>query len=518
MRTARRSESSGPGTAGRSGSADTTRAWLGIDLGTQSVRAVLIDADGAVLGSAAERLTSTRWPDGRHEQDPQHWWQAVVVAARHALSAAGDVEVAALACCATSGTIALVRETSDDPAQPVSPGLMYDDGRAIEEARRVADDPAPAWRAAGLTPQRTWALPKALWLVRDGDPGPGVRLAHQADVVTSRLIGRPAPADTSHALKSGADLIGGGWPTADLARLGLDPRLLPPLVRPGTVLGAVCPAAAAQIGLPPGVPVVAGMTDGCAAQIASGVLRPGQWSFVVGTTTVLKGVSDTLLTDPTGALYSHRAPDGRWWPGGASSAGAGLLSQEFDGVDFEILEREAADREPAGSVTYPLAGVGERFPFLRSDATGVSWGNDRDRVDRFAAVLQGVAFVERLCLDHLRGLGATVDGPVTISGGATRSPYWTQLQADILGRPVAVPQVAEGAVGMAVLAAASTSGDPGARLAATAERMLGPVRLIEPRPGAHERFDAAYAELVRGLAELGWIDSELAGTALAGAA
>lgn len=513
MRTARRSGSSRatPGRAAR-------QAWLGIDLGTQSVRAVLVDTDGAVLGSAAEPLTSTRWPDGRHEQDPRHWWEAVAVATRRALMAAGDVEVAALACCATSGTIALVRETDSDPAEPVTPGLMYDDGRAVDQARLVADDPAPVWRAAGLTPQRSWALPKALWLLRDGDPGPGVRLAHQADVITSRLIGKPAPTDTSHALKSGADPVQGAWPTADLARLGLDPRLLPPLVRPGTVLGEVCPVAAEQTGLPVGVPVVAGMTDGCAAQIASGVLRPGQWSFVVGTTTVLKGVSDTLLADPSGALYSHRAPDGRWWPGGASSAGAGVLSQEFDGTDLAALEHEAAGREPAASVTYPLAGVGERFPFLRPDATGVSWGNDRDRVDRFAAVLQGVAFVERLCLDHLRGLGAAVDGPVTLSGGATRSPYWTQLQADILGRPVAVPEVAEGAVGMAVLAAASVSGDPGARLAATAERMLGPVRVVEPRHGAHDRFDDAYAELVRGLAELGWIDAALADTALAGAA
>jgi len=495
-----------------------TPAWLGIDLGTQSARAVLVGADGAVLGSAAEPLTSARWPDGRHEQDPRHWWQAVVAATRHALAEAGDVEVAALACCATSGTIALVREAPGDPAQPVTPGLMYDDGRAAEQARRVADDPAPAWRAAGLTPQRSWALPKALWLLRDGAPAPGVRLAHQADVVTSRLLGSPAPTDTSHALKSGADPAEGDWPAADLARLGLDPALLPPLVRPGTVLGEVCPAAAEQTGLPVGVPVVAGMTDGCAAQIASGVLRPGQWSFVVGTTTVLKGVSDTLLADPTGALYSHRAPDGRWWPGGASSAGAGLLSQEFADADLGALERRAAGREPASSVTYPLAGVGERFPFLRSDATGMSWGDARDDADRFAAVLQGVAFVERLCLDHLRGLGADVRGPVTITGGATRSRYWSQLQADILGREVAVPEVAEGAVGMAVLAAAGADGDAGARLTATAERMLGRVRTFTPRDGAPERFDAAYAELVRGLAELGWIDAALAGTALKGVA
>ncbi|MGH3648287.1 MAG: FGGY-family carbohydrate kinase, partial [Micromonosporaceae bacterium] len=419
--------------------------------------------------------------------------------------------IRALAVCSTSGTILL----ADEKVEPVSPGLMYDDARAVEEGRRAARAPAPVWADLGLTPQRSWAVSKALWLVRHALPPSGAtraRVAHQVDLVTSRLIGRPAAADTSHALKTGVDPLTATWPTADLARLGLDERFLPPVVRPGTVLGEVCPAAAERTGIPAGVPVVAGMTDGCAAQLAAGVLRPGEWSFVVGTTTVLKGVSGELLHDPTGALYSHRSPDGLWWPGGASSAGAGVLSQEFDRADFDRLERLATAREPAGCVTYPLVSAGERFPFRRPDARRVTFGEPADEVDRYAAVLQGVGFVQRLCLDHLSSLGAPVSGRVTVTGGATRSAYWPQLQADIMHREVAVPAYAEGALGMAVLAASTGYG-----LTAAAERMTGPATVYQPRDHASD-FDEPYARLVTELADLGWIDGTLAGAALSGAA
>ncbi|MGH3730319.1 MAG: FGGY-family carbohydrate kinase [Micromonosporaceae bacterium] len=509
-------------------------AWLGIDLGTQSVRAAVIADDGTRLGTGSVPLTSHR-TDGRHEQQPETWWQATAGACRQALTAAGPVTVRGLACCATSGTVLLVEDTAADPARPVTPGLMYDDARAVDEGRRVSDEPAPVWAQRGFTPQRSWALPKALWLVRHAMPdsvpgpdtgtgvgsgtGPGtgsgagrVRLAHQVDLVTSRLIGRPAATDTSHALKTGADPLTGQWPVSDLRRLGLDERYLPALVRPGTVLGEVSAVAAERTGIPRGVPVVAGMTDGCAAQLAAGVLRPGHWSFVVGTTTVLKGVSTDLVHDPTGALYSHRSPDGLWWPGGASSAGAGVLSQQFDTADFARLEPLAAAREPAGCVMYPLVSAGERFPFRQPDARLLTVGESVDEVDRFAAVLQGVGFVQRLCLDHLGTLGASVQGRVTVTGGATRSGYWTQLQADILHREVAVPRYAEGALGMAVLAAATEYG-----LTAAAARMTGTAKVYQPRSHANA-FDEPYARLVTELAGRGWIDQRLAGAALAQAA
>jgi sugar (pentulose or hexulose) kinase len=287
---------------------DEGAGWLGIDLGTQSVRVLLVTADGTVLGSGSAPLTGRR--DGvRHEQDPLRWWAALCTASRAALgSAPPDLPVGGLAVCGTSGTVLL----TDGCGRPVSPALMYDDGRAKAEAVRA--------REAGLAVQDTWALPKALWLL--GEYGGGsLRLAHQPDLIVSRLTGEPPPADSSHALKTGYDLDGDRWPEAALDGLGVPDSLLPSVVRPGTRLGEVSSAAADATGIPTGTPVLAGMTDGCAAQIASGALRPGSWNSVLGTTLVLKGAARDPVRDPTGVVYNHRAPDGTWLPGGASSPG-----------------------------------------------------------------------------------------------------------------------------------------------------------------------------------------------------
>jgi len=141
--------------------------------------------------------------------------------------------------------------------------------------------------------------------------------------------------------------------------------------------------------------------------------------------------------------HSHRLPDGNWLPGAASSTGAGILTQRFPGRNLEQLDAQAALREPATVVAYPLAGRGERFPFCVPEAEGFVLGTPADEVDLYAAFLQGTALLERLGFDYLRRLGAPLDGTLTVTGGATRSRYWRQLRADILGRPVRLPEVAE---------------------------------------------------------------------------
>ncbi|MEV7065986.1 FGGY family carbohydrate kinase [Streptomyces collinus] len=470
-------------------------AWLGIDLGTQSVRVLLVTADGTVLGSGSAPLTGRR--DGvRHEQDPLRWWAALCEASRAALgSAPPGLPVGGLAVCGTSGTVLL----TDGSGRPVSPALMYDDGRAKAQAARA--------REAGLAVQDTWALPKALWLLGEYGGTP-LRLTHQPDLIVGRLTGEPPPADSSHALKTGYDLAGDRWPEAALARLGLPEGLLPEVVRPGTRLGEVCPAAADATGIPAGTPVLAGMTDGCAAQIASGALRPGSWNSVLGTTLVLKGAARDPVRDPTGVVYNHRAPDGTWLPGGASSVGAGALTAHFPGADPAGMDARAAAHEPSRAVAYPLASPGERFPFRAPEATPFVLGDPVEDADLWAALLQGVGLTERLCLDYLHHLGAPLDGPLTFTGGGARSPYWNQLRADILGRPARVPEQTEPALGMAALAAHGASG--AGALADVAERMVRVRTVVEPRPGRTAVFAEPYARLVDALRDRGWLPGPVA--------
>ncbi|GHI07694.1 carbohydrate kinase [Streptomyces cellostaticus] len=463
-------------------------AWLGIDLGTQGVRALLVTADGSVLGSGAAPLRRGRREGVRHEQDPGEWWEAVCTACRGALGGV-RVRVGGLAVCGTSGTVLL----TDGAGRPLGPALMYDDRRAAAEAGRL--------RSAGLAVQDTWALPKVRWLVDRFGPG---RVAHQPDLINAHLVGEPVPADSSHALKTAYDVERDRWP--DLT--GLPEGTLPDVVRPGTRLGEVCPAAAEATGVPAGTPVIAGMTDGCAAQIASGALREGAWNSVLGTTLVLKGAAAEPVRDPTGVVYNHRAPEGTWLPGGASSVGAGVLTARFPGADPAALDARATAFEPSNAIAYPLVSPGERFPFHAPQAAALLLGDPASDADLWAALLQGVAFAERLCLDYLHHLGAPLDGPLTFTGGAARSAYWNQLRADVLGRPARVPRETEPALGMAALAAYGTGAAP--TLAEAAEGMVRVAATVDPRPDHTTRFAEPYARLVGELESRGWLPGAVA--------
>ena len=473
-------------------------AWLGLDLGTQSVRAMLVSEDGAILGVGSHRLTSRR--DGpTHEQSPDEWWQAIAAACRQALGAApADVAIGGVAVDATSGTVLLV----DAEGRALTPGLMYDDTRAVAETRRANEAGAARWAALGYNRmQPSWGLPKLLWLLaRHRELPAGARLAHQSDFINRRLVGAPVATDTSNALKTGVDLVGERWPLEVFAALDVPEVILPPVVRAGAPLGVVGRAAAAETGIPAGTPVLAGMTDGCAAQMGAGALGVGSWNVVLGTTLVLKGVTPDLVRDPGGVVYSHRSPDGNWLPGGASSTGAGAVSKEFAGADLDALAVRAAEREPAGVVTYPLHARGERFPFIAPEAEGFTLGTPADEADRYAGVLQGVAFIERLCFDYLDGLGAPVDGPKVLTGGGAKSRYWCQLRADVLGSPVTLPENAEAALGMAVLAASA-----GRPVAEAAGAMVRVREVIDPRPGRTAIFQESYLKLVDELARRGWL-------------
>ncbi len=461
---------------------------VGLDVGTGSARAFAVAADGTVAGRGAHPLDSRR-SAGRHEQDPADWWVAVTAACRAALDGLDAGRVAGVATCTTSGTILLV----DERGRPRGPALMYDDARAARQADRL-DMPA------------SWGLPKLHWLLEAGDlpadGGGALRLAHQADVVTRRLAGHGVAADASHALKSGYDPAAGAWPAAMARELG---DLLPVVVAPGTRLGDVCPDAAAQTGLPAGTPILAGMTDGCAAQIAAGALRPGDCNSVLGTTLVLKGCAPRRIEDRAHGVYSHRSPDGGWLPGGASSSGAGVLTATFPGRDLDELGERAAAHERTRVLSYPLVSRGERFPFAAPDAEAFTIGAAGGDGERAAALLQGLAFVERLGFERLRGLGAPTDGELSLTGGATRNRRWCQLRADALGRAARLPEQTESAFGMAILATAATRGEP---VADAARRMSRTRAVFEPRAAMRAHLDEQYERFTDELRRRGWLAAD----------
>ena len=481
------------------------RIYLGIDLGTQSARVLAAREDGSLAAAATEPLASTR--DGvRHEQSPELWWCAVVRCCRSVMAELGsESEIAGVAVDATSGTIVLLNAQR----RALTPGLMYDDGRAREEASLVNIAGAALWGELSYRMQPSWALPKLLWLKRHGDIPRGARLAHQNDFINARLGGHLLAADSSNSLKTGYDLLHGRWPAEILDQLGIDMDLFPEVVAPGRQIGHVCAEAAEETGLPFHTPIFSGMTDGCAAQIASGATTLGSWNSVIGTTLVLKGVTSQLLHDPSGVVYSHRSADDLWLPGGASSTGAGAIAAEFAVADLDVLNDGALRAGPTSLVAYPLTGQGERFPFSAPDARGFTLAEATSSLERFTAILQGIAFVERLAFDALHRIGAPIDGNLTISGGTAKSEALNQIRADVLGRELLVPRITEGAFGMAMLVAAQSS-----TMADVTARMVHIARTISPR-NSFEVYAEQYLDLIRELASRGWLPQDLADATLA---
>lgn len=482
----------------------TPPLFAGIDVGTQGVRVVVTDAHGNVCARATAPLYTRNSPDGRAEQNPEDWWAAASACLRSVVAHLGNAAqaIAALAVTATSGTICLL----DSIGRPLEPAIMYCDRRARAEATELNLAAADLCARLGYRFDASFGLPKLLWLRRNAPASLATasHVAHAADMIVGRLTDDYATTDWSHALKSGYDLIGLRWPEELLLSLDLPLQKLPRVVAPTTPIASISRTAAEATGMPPTACVVAGMSDGCAAQIAGGATAPGQWLSVLGTTLVFKGVSATLPHDPQGRVYAHRHPEGHWLPGAASNIGGAALAARFPTADLIALDRQAAAITPSPAICYPLEGRGERFPFGSTIAEGFLLGRDISREAEYTAILEGVAYVERLAFSELTALGYLVEGPIRAAGGGARSSIWLQIRADVLGRPLLVPNEIEAAFGAAVIAAAAVA-HPGLNAATSA---MSHTRIeVQPRPDA-TRYDAPYACFLAELRHRGYLDRE----------
>ncbi|WP_405773972.1 FGGY-family carbohydrate kinase [Streptomyces sp. NBC_00859] len=473
----------------------------GIDVATAAVRVVCADAAGRVLAEGRAPISlPERGAGGRSEQDARSWWPATAAALRQATTAlpGGGREVVAVAVSATSGTLVL----AGPGGEPAGPALMYDDRSAAAVNARAQELGAPRWRALGLTVGPTAALGKLVGYAARALPGQLV--LHTPDLLGLKLTGHPVATDWSHALKTGYDARAGEWADEVFDAFGVPSELLPAVRAPGTQTGTVSAQAAAETGLPAGCQVRLGMTDGCTGQIATGAVDPGRFVGVLGTTYVLKGVTRELVTDPAGALYSHRHPDGWWLPGGASNTGGEAVAR-FDPARLPGLDAAADAQGPSTCVAYPLRREGERFPFVSSQARGFRTGLPRDETDEYRAALEGVAFLERLAVERVQALGVEVRGPLYAAGGGSRSAVWNRIRATVLDRPLNVAERAETAIGAALLAASGTLHPD---LSAAVGAMVGAGRTVDPLERERAALDASYGEFVTELRSRGWLSPE----------
>jgi len=475
------------------------RVVIGLDVGTGGVRGVAADGSGAILAALERALSPPRSrAEGWREQDPEDWWGRTVEVLHGLRSKLADSEIVSVCADGTSGTLVV----TDERLRPLRDAILYNDARAGAEAEELNRLPASSAlaRHLGYRFNSSFAAAKALWIVRHESPLPaGVRFLNAADFISARLTGGPVCTDHTNALKMGYDLVAGRWPSW-LSDLGVDLHRLPAVFPSGEVVGVVAKSVAGKAGIPAGVRVVIGPTDGVAAFYASGARLPGEAVTSLGTTLVVKSVVRSLLRDPAGRAYCHRHSEGYWLPGGASNCGCGYAAGFFPEADAATLDRAAAAYLPCEVLLYPLPGRGERFPFLDPSARRVANREPRSEAEHFAAYLQGVAFVERWAYEILRDLGAEIRGPVYTSGGGSRSDLWMQLRADVLGREVVRTASPDPSFGSAVLAASRTIFDS---TTAASAAMVRVERRFPPRPDVHRSYEGLYRQFRDWLAGLG---------------
>jgi sugar (pentulose or hexulose) kinase len=286
-------------------------------------------------------------------------------------------------------------------------------------------------------------------LGRDG-VGEAHYAAHQADWIAGRLVGRFGFSDENNALKLGYDPVRRGWPEW-LAALGVPSSLLPTVLVPGARVGGLHPTAAAALGLPSGAEVRAGTTDGVAAFVATRATGEGDAVTSLGSTLVVKLVSDRPVFAPKEGVYSHRLGE-RWLAGGASNSGGAALLAHFTPAQMAELTPRLDPERPTGLDYYPLPSPGERFPVADPNLPPRVTPRPPDDALFFQGLLEGIAAIEATAYARLAALGAPpLRRVVSIGGGATNAA-WTAIRARRLGVPVTAAEETEASFGAALLA------------------------------------------------------------------
>ncbi len=362
--------------------------------------------------------------------------------------------IVAISIDSTSGTIVPI----DASGNPLYPALMYNDSRGEEVIKEVRGAGKELEEKLGYSIKNNFGLTKIVWL-KEHSPkvfDQTYKFIHASDFIVGRISGNYATTDHSNALKTCFDLLSYQWPDFIEKSLAIPTDKLPSVVSPGSIIGNISPLFARESGLSNETLVIAGCTDGTASQIASGAIDIGSWNSTLGTTLVIKGISNELIKDPLGRFYSHLHPEGMWMPGGASNTGTEWILKEYPDADLAMMDECALAYVPSDIITYPLARKGERFPFIKPEAKGFLIGTPDNSNEIYAAKLEGLGYLERLIYSTLEDLGAPVGDTIFATGGGAKSKTWLEIRASILSRCMKRPKVSDTAMGAAILAASKT--------------------------------------------------------------
>jgi len=484
---------------------------LTIDVGTSSTKTALWHRNGSVLAEATAAYTLQRPHPLWAQIDPEIWWQAVCDTVRQVLAEAGahSSDVAGIGVDAVGWTLIPV----DEQLKPLTPAMIWLDRRAVEEAAWLKTQPE-ADHLVNLVANpidEAYVTPKLLWLKR-----------HQPDIyerahyylaatgfIVACLTGEVSCDYTQAYGYHFFDIRNEQWDEVAAAKIGLDLGKMPRLCPATEVVGSVTAGAAADTGLATGIPVIAGCLDAATGALGAGVTQLGQTNEQGGQAGGVGISLDKVIVEPR-LIFSHHVVPGQYLLA-AGTVGGGSLGWFRDqfgqletavspmlGVNpFELFSMQAKGSPPGaqGLLFLPYM-AGERTPLWSSAARGLFFGlsYNTQRADILRAIMEGCAFAVYDNLQIAEQHGVFVSEFLG-SGGATQSPVWCQIKADIYGRPFVVAQRAggrEGGHGLGLFALTAFATGLRQDIGDCVDSLLPERRMYEPSAENHTRYQELF--------------------------
>lgn len=480
------------------------RYIIGIDGGTEGIRASIVDLAGNELGFAMAPYPTDFPAPGMAEQQPQHWWQSLCKVVPKALADAGvsHHDILAIGLDTTCCTVCLL----DSNGAAIRPALLWMDVRSNSEAQRLMNESDPALRVnnGGHGPvSAEWMIPKALWAKTNAPDcyARSTTICEYQDYLNFRLTSEMTASKINTAVRWHFQHDGVGAPLSLLRALDLDDlasKWPQRIVAPGDIVGMLTQRAAEDLSLLPGIPVVQGGADAFVAMAGLGVVRPGAVALVTGSSHLQLVVTDSQTSGRGmwGAYGDVLRANTCVVEGGQTSTGSVIswfrrtLAPD---ASYAQLDDEAT-RVPIGCEGLIAQDhfQGNRTPHTdalsRGAVCGLSLNHGRGHI--FRALLESVGFGTRLILETMTGNGVETRN-ITACGGVTRSPLWTQIHADILGLPIKIASAGSApALGSAIYAAI------GAEMFDNLDEAVGAMarieRCVEPDAAAHRAYEEVF--------------------------
>ena len=480
--------------------------FLGIDLGTSSLKALVLDLDGSIVGTGTALYSLLTPQPGWVETEPQAWWEAAAIAVPEAAGVHAS-EIAAIGLAGQMHGVVL----SDDIGQALRPAILWADGRSRQQLAAYRELSPDLRRKLANPLASGMAGPMLLWL-REHERQL-YRRAQWAlqpkDWLRLRLIHEAAtePSDASGTLLY--DMTTDYWARDVLEALDLRLDFLAPIRESVEICGILTASAAEHLRVRPNLPVIGGAADTAAAAIAGGLLDPGPVQLTVGSGAQVVAPRDRLAIDPTARTHLYRAAAPDRWFAMAAMQNAGIALEWVRttlGATWDEVYAEAFNVAPGadGLLFLPYL-TGERTPHFDPNARG-AWVGLRlthSRGHLLRAALEGVAFAVRQGLEALLATGVPAT-ELRLAGGGTFDPRWRQLLADVLEQPLlASTTPAVSALGAAMLAGVGFGAWPDAQrvaaLAAPPDLVAAPGPSSEAYVEPYLRFRQLYLPIAAAL-------------------